>query len=953
MKKLLRLLLSLSIIVFIGCGGGGSSQTAENNTTETEQINKVADANATILTEAATRSLDFNQSAISESTDTSVIVQKAFDANDTNRPLFIDGDFQGIISKVEKIDENSSKYTFEDADSLDEVYQSVTIDFSSDANLQRSLRTLSKTYIQGKYDYLNPDNPITAYFYTQPNTRGIGNNVDDLILHVDIPQGYKFPSGDHIVKQNIRGSDNYVSCTFDLQACTAKVDGDIENNLDINVNTTINPGFVITSPGSYINYNIGSIVKLSYTNIEHLPNQPTLAFTFNLNAKMDLNLNFEAHGEASKEIVKEYDITGGFALEMYHPGSLIAKTSVHFQPRVEFGASAFIEGTIKATSKVTRDLVINMNYTGTSPGVYNPLIVQTPEQINGVSILEKRFVYNNDAENITEAGLSADIEANAKAWAAPNIAVAPEVKFLRIVKPVYLGEISGRATLEGVIDGKVGASYLINNANGEYDAYAEVGVGVNYFFTLDALFDVKVGDKEWYKSEKKEWYKSEPTEVFDWRIRVLHKPEIEVAGIDNNTKEVTFKTDIDDENISKKIKFYYTTDGSDPVYTDDKNIKGTLWDNNPISITATTVIKVIAVLKNSDISDGIWAFGVSASGISEKEVALNVTITPPTSYPEDGTLFSESSGLDVTLSHELNYAIYYTLDGTQPTTSSTQYTNPINLSTTTTINALAEKEGSTSSVVSFHYYLQEDNRVCSGGTLTSQPTKCYNGEDGCWRQQCTTEVSCPYNGGTKTLSSWSELYEPDSSISGEKVLDHVIFSQLIQQPGGYWGSCTTRQENWSQGNLSRATDYEIYQDANGCWYSDGDLCYQACSYYSFHEGVNPYELCPQTIATTSSSQAASSSSEAQSSSSSSSSSSEASSSSSSTTSSSSSQPAGECGCTTQDVSFTLHQDSNADCSAVEFCQSYFSENDLSTLPDGTHFGGSEYGYPCSVSIYCP
>ena len=59
--------------------------------------------------------------------------------------------------------------------------------------------------------------------------------------------------------------------------------------------------------------------------------------------------------------------------------------------------------------------------------------------------------------------------------------------------------------------------------------------------------------------------------------------------------------------------------------------------------------------------------------------------------------------VDVTLTAEDGTKIYYTTDGTDPTTSSTEYTAAITLTATTTVKAIAAKDGKTSKVASKTY----------------------------------------------------------------------------------------------------------------------------------------------------------------------------------------------------------------------------------------------------------
>ena len=88
------------------------------------------------------------------------------------------------------------------------------------------------------------------------------------------------------------------------------------------------------------------------------------------------------------------------------------------------------------------------------------------------------------------------------------------------------------------------------------------------------------------------------------------------------------------------------------------------------------------------------------NGTSEPIIYINA----PTFSPEGGEI---TSAQNVTISAADGATIYYTTDGNDPTTSSSVYSEPITVSKTTTIKAIAVKDGHTSSIASATYTLVE------------------------------------------------------------------------------------------------------------------------------------------------------------------------------------------------------------------------------------------------------
>ncbi|KEO82251.1 PHB depolymerase family esterase [Tumebacillus flagellatus] len=107
---------------------------------------------------------------------------------------------------------------------------------------------------------------------------------------------------------------------------------------------------------------------------------------------------------------------------------------------------------------------------------------------------------------------------------------------------------------------------------------------------------------------------------------------------------------------------YYTTNGSTPT-TDSAKYSGAL------TFSATTVLKY---------------YGVNGSGYSSQVQTQTYTISPfsLTANPAGGTYAGAQS---VSLAMNMPGSIYYTTDGSTPTTASTKYSGPISVTTTQTL----------------------------------------------------------------------------------------------------------------------------------------------------------------------------------------------------------------------------------------------------------------------------
>jgi len=131
--------------------------------------------------------------------------------------------------------------------------------------------------------------------------------------------------------------------------------------------------------------------------------------------------------------------------------------------------------------------------------------------------------------------------------------------------------------------------------------------------------------------------------------------------------------------------FYYTTDGSTPTGSSARY-------SGPIAVKSTATLRAIAIAPEYALSD-----------VASASYTISPTPATPTFSVASGTYTSAQT---VTISDGTSdVAIYYTLNGSSPTTQSTLYTAPVLVNSSCTLQAIAVAQGGSPSKVAIAKYV--------------------------------------------------------------------------------------------------------------------------------------------------------------------------------------------------------------------------------------------------------
>ena len=189
----------------------------------------------------------------------------------------------------------------------------------------------------------------------------------------------------------------------------------------------------------------------------------------------------------------------------------------------------------------------------------------------------------------------------------------------------------------------------------------------------------------------------------------------------------------DQQTTSQGITIYYAKGGSNTATSQGLTANHIrFYKNSSVTISAaSTITKIVfTAVSGYDAANLIPEVGTNTGGTwtgSANEIKFNLsnaqvrvskmvvtlddgTVAAPYFTPGEGTIYGPT---DVTIKAQEGATINYTLDGSTPTTASAVYSEPINVTSTTTIKAIATLNGVTSDVATATYTMETAQSVAN------------------------------------------------------------------------------------------------------------------------------------------------------------------------------------------------------------------------------------------------
>jgi len=806
----LSAMILTSVIFGCGGGGGGSTTTPVISTStlfpDVDEIGLIANppeqkvqtvSNSATIQTAPTKGskveLDSSAAVGTAEDGTSILVKTSSDINTTHigQPLFIGGIFQGMIHSV-STNGNTLVVGVEDAQKLSDVYNSFNVSFRNDAIKQAVKRALSQKQI-GRYDYLNT-NPLHVSVLEKPVTNKRGITSDEIVLRIDIPEGYYVPIQPH--KR---------SCDFWNAECSVTVQGEVSKNLDLG-NSYTQYGITFSTSGSYIEIGLGTYLRAHYD--YNAVGSDVLDFDLAQSAYFQSNMTVSVSGELSKDWSTTINLLGNIDIEIAHPYSLVAKTSVIVSPGIVFGVDGKIKGSITANSYISRagEIQFAFDSTDMSHNIQNS-ISYTPKNLN------------NDSVTLS-------IEADANAYIYPAITILPSLKFVRIAPPITLVFLRSGIKLNTNINGKISTGFTVIDDDALSQSTAtEASLTTSLEGLVQGRWYVRISPIDIYNTAAyKDILSTGKMNVLEWKAVLLDAPQVEVKekSGDFNKREVTFSIETD-ATVEPKIYYYYTLDGKDVPATNITTHKP-VWKlgDAPIEVDKNTRIKVRAVLYNKDVSTSIWAWGTSISSQTDKLVTLinKPDVTPGSSAFEDEVW--------VSMSQDQGYDIYYQKDNA----AAVKYSTPIKLTNDTTLVVYAKDEVNGEKVfseeVTYKYDKCESNEALENGECVASSSSSSSSSSS--HNVKTVDVIALFNAQAAYFDNLFNTYNkcPSSPESGKNYANITLNPESL-----HCGYTDGVMDDFSVNNIDSKNERFNYTDS-----LNGHSEYMTHASETFHRGAS-------------------------------------------------------------------------------------------------------------------
>lgn len=230
----------------------------------------------------------------------------------------------------------------------------------------------------------------------------------------------------------------------------------------------------------------------------------------------------------------------------------------------------------------------------------------------------------------------------------------------------------------------------------------------------------------------------------------------QVGGLYNTTQNVILTTIDPGSNATT----YYTIDSSDP------QVNGTVY-SNPISISTTTTLRYIAV----DLA-GNWSPDYSQNYTID-------TVPPTVTVNITGGVYNVTQTVTLTASDNLdsNPVIYYTTDGSTPTTSSTVYTAPIVLQMNDTKRTVTDLKFMAVDMVGNQAQVQNETYILTLPVVDINTNNCYS--------TIQAAINDPLTLNSHIIEIYSGTYVENVVLTKDLILKSVAGENVTVQAADY------------------------------------------------------------------------------------------------------------------------------------------------------------------------